>query len=185
MFLVMDLSCAYCYFSLWRNSVERGLKADDVLAPDKNGRLGGFALFLSVIQAAAAARLTSTLLTRLTLDWMIVHVNSCSNLQQQKAVLGFSTDFYIWLSTCQGPWLLPSVGETSSPSLSCTQTLLSGFNSVVRAALLEMNLDLLPVDAVVFLEWPCLFMSDFLWPCLFMSDFLYVTNGVSWCFWFN
>lgn len=49
MFLVMDLSCAYCYFSLWKNSVERGLKADDVLAPDKNGRLGGFALLLSVI----------------------------------------------------------------------------------------------------------------------------------------
>lgn len=49
MFLVMDLSCAYCYFSLWKNSVERGLKADGVLAPDKNGRLGGFALFLSVI----------------------------------------------------------------------------------------------------------------------------------------
>lgn len=37
MFLVMDLSCAYCYFSLWKNSVERGLEADDVLAPDKNG----------------------------------------------------------------------------------------------------------------------------------------------------
>lgn len=54
MFLVMDLSCAYCYFSLWKNSVERGLKADDILAPDKNGRLGGFALFLCYISCSCS-----------------------------------------------------------------------------------------------------------------------------------